>query len=166
MLLINTNNFYHAFSLVFSKHKFPLSAASPPPPKSSFSQASDSITKNKLKLPLVSLTKSLPNTQFDLIQSEKMVNFMMDKYIVPSFVVSLLGFLLLYVLRPRTPNYKKMDLKSTRKCETHNVISRKLEKGTDADVIIVGAGVAGAALAHTLAKVYSQLLSNLRFSYF
>lgn len=45
-----------------------------------------------------------------------------------------------------------MDLKSTRKCETHNVISRKLEKGTDADVIIVGAGVAGAALAHTLAK--------------
>nr|AGQ45639.1 lycopene epoxidase [Solanum galapagense] len=152
MLLINTNNFYHTFSLVFSKHKFPLSAASPPPPKSSFSQASDSITKKKLKFPLVSLTKSLRNTQFDLIQSEKMVNFMMDKYIVPSFVVFLLGFLLLYVLRPRTPNYKKKDLKSTRKCETHNVISRKLEKGTDADVIIVGAGVAGAALAHTLAK--------------
>lgn len=100
-----------------------------------------------------------------------MVNFMMDKYIVPSFVVSLLGFLLLYIiLRRRTPNYKKKDPKSTQKCDTHNVISSNLtngecesKKGNDTDVIIVGAGVAGAALAHTLAKVYSQLLSTYGF---
>lgn len=93
-----------------------------------------------------------------------MVNFMMDKYIVPSFVVSLLGFLLLcIILRPRTRNYKKKDPKSSGKCDTHNVIPSNL---TDTDVIIVGAGVAGAALANTLAKVYPQLLSVYCFLFF
>ncbi|XP_055805146.1 squalene epoxidase 3-like isoform X2 [Solanum dulcamara] len=165
MLLINTNNNnYLSFSVVFSKHNFSVSATqtTPPPPpfKSPFSQALASNTEKKLKLPLVSLSKSLRNTQFGFIQDEKMVNFMMDKYIVPSFVVSLLGFLLLYIiLRRRTSNYKKKDHKSTQKCDTHNVISSNLtngecesKKGNDTDVIIVGAGVAGAALAHTLAK--------------
>ncbi|XP_060192210.1 squalene epoxidase 3-like [Lycium barbarum] len=88
-----------------------------------------------------------------------MVNFMMDKYIVPSFIVSLLGFILLYILRPRTPNYyKKKDNKSG---ETNNVITSncKSEKGSDnTDVIIVGAGVAGAALAHTLGKEGRKVL--------
>lgn len=88
-----------------------------------------------------------------------MANFMMDKYIVPAFIVSLLGFVVIYILRPRTPpnNYKKKDPKSAEKCETHNVIKGVCKSGkgrSDTDVIIVGAGVAGAALAHTLGKVY------------
>ncbi|OIT38388.1 squalene epoxidase 3 [Nicotiana attenuata] len=96
-----------------------------------------------------------------------MVNFMMDKYIVTTFFVSLLGFLLLYILRPRlrTTYYKKKDPKTSQKCDTHNVISSnlingecKLEKGSDADIIIVGAGVAGAALAHTLGKEGRRVL--------
>lgn len=183
MLPINTNNNCPSFSLILTKHKISVSAIqrrtpSPPPPphpKSPFSQASVSITKKHLRLPLVSLSKPLVNTQFDFIQDERMVNFMMDKYIVPSFVVSLLGFLLLcIILRPRTRNYKKKDPKSSGKCDTHNVIPSNLttgecgsEKGATAtDVIIVGAGVAGAALANTLAKVYPQLLSVYCFLFF
>ncbi|XP_016434789.2 squalene epoxidase 3 [Nicotiana tabacum] len=162
MLLINTPNNI-SFSLVFSKHKFPVSTNQTPP---QLSQPSASSTKKKLAL--ISFSKYLRNTQLQFISTnEKMVNFMMDKYIVPTFFVSLLGFLLLYILRPRfrTPYYKKKDPKSIQKCETHNVISSnltngecKLEKGSDADIIIVGAGVAGAALAHTLAKEGRKVL--------
>ncbi|XP_009784486.1 squalene epoxidase 3 [Nicotiana tabacum] len=163
MLLINIPN-NPPFSLVFSKHNFRVSTNQTPPQLSQPSASS-----KKKKLALISFSKYLRNTQLQFISTnEKMVNFMMDKYIVPTFFVSLLGFLLLYILRPRLrtgPYYKKKDPKTSQKCDTQNVISSnltngecKLEKGSDADIIIVGAGVAGAALAHTLAKEGRRVL--------
>ncbi|KAK8716581.1 hypothetical protein V6N13_043887 [Hibiscus sabdariffa] len=83
-----------------------------------------------------------------------------DNYIVGTFLVSLSTFLFLLVLRRNNNNREK---------KSEKVSSRQLKIKTDAvngtssgecssesgfgdDVIIVGAGVAGAALAHTLGK--------------
>ncbi|KAK1440665.1 hypothetical protein QVD17_06494 [Tagetes erecta] len=85
-----------------------------------------------------------------------------NSYIVATFFVSLLGFVVLSVIRRRTShsvshfrkivygnNYgfrNRSDIDPTRGEFRHRFGS------ADADVIIVGAGVSGAALAHTLGK--------------
>lgn len=88
-----------------------------------------------------------------------------DLYILGSFIASLLGcFVFLYNLRRMISKKSKAVMKYGSKEETAAVKSsspvkngrcRKAEDGRTTDVIIVGAGVAGAALAHTLGKVRS-----------
>ncbi|CAD5330237.1 unnamed protein product [Arabidopsis thaliana] len=61
-----------------------------------------------------------------------------------TFVASLFAFLLLYVLRRRSKTiHGSVNVRNG---------TLTVKSGTDVDIIIVGAGVAGAALAHTLGK--------------
>ncbi|XP_051144271.1 squalene monooxygenase SE1-like [Andrographis paniculata] len=79
---------------------------------------------------------------------------MIDQYILGGFVASLFGFVLLYNLR-RNVRRTKVS-KAVRKNESVKGSAagggRTVDDGGDADIIIVGAGVAGAALAYTLGK--------------
>lgn len=89
-----------------------------------------------------------------------MENTIDNSYIVGTFFASFLGFVLLSVLRRRTSNSISHSKKIT---SGNNTTGRNRSDPTrgefrprfgsaDADVIIVGAGVSGAALAHTLGK--------------
>ncbi|KAL9269757.1 Squalene monooxygenase SE1-like protein [Drosera capensis] len=75
-----------------------------------------------------------------------------DPYIVGSVVVSLLGFLLFSTLAKsmRTRSEEQSDVVEKTKVGRRSGEEEKEEDA--AEVIIVGAGVAGAALAHTLGK--------------
>ncbi|KAH9805522.1 Squalene monooxygenase [Citrus sinensis] len=83
---------------------------------------------------------------------------MIDQFIGTFFATSLIGLLLLIILRPNKmkklpksrKNYNKMenDVVLTSADNEHSLP----ENVSGPDVIIVGAGVAGAALAHTLGK--------------
>lgn len=83
---------------------------------------------------------------------------MEEHYVLGLVLASLLGFLLVYALF-----FKKNDrrdsveaVKSTTATTTTAISGECRSRngaGDDVDVIIVGAGVAGAALAHTLGKV-------------
>uniref|UniRef100_A0A5B7BNB0 squalene monooxygenase n=1 Tax=Davidia involucrata TaxID=16924 RepID=A0A5B7BNB0_DAVIN len=93
-----------------------------------------------------------------LTHSKKMT-IVVDDYILPTFFASLLGFVLLHILRRRTKKNKRDDHKATSAFEIRNDCVRSSTNGEcrsgdghESDVIIVGAGVAGAALAHTLGK--------------
>lgn len=93
-----------------------------------------------------------------------------DPYVVWTFFASLLGFLLLSVLRRR--NYGNATAQDKGKVKNKNNTSDnhiseecvkssgdgecRPEYGSGTDVIIVGAGVAGSALAHTLGKVIKK----------
>ncbi|EOA26359.1 hypothetical protein CARUB_v10022880mg [Capsella rubella] len=72
----------------------------------------------------------------------------LDRFFIGTFVASLFAFAFLYVLR-RSSNDA---IRNRSKKIGRLVVSRKDDSGTGIDVIIVGAGVAGAALAHTLGK--------------
>ncbi|XP_065874196.1 squalene epoxidase 3-like [Euphorbia lathyris] len=73
-----------------------------------------------------------------------------DTYIFGTFFASLFAFLLLYILRP---NVKKMEkIKQISFFNTQNDVALTPPNVSGTDVIIVGAGVAGAALAYTLGK--------------
>ncbi|KAK4491170.1 hypothetical protein RD792_001900 [Penstemon davidsonii] len=80
---------------------------------------------------------------------------MIDQYILGSFVASLFGFVLLYKLR-RKIKKPKSNSKIGNKDECINSSAAdggsQAHSGVEDDVIIVGAGVAGAALAYTLGK--------------
>ena len=82
-----------------------------------------------------------------------------DNYIVGTFLVSLFGFAFLFILRCNNNRKKKTEKDSREfKIQTDAVNCADIggcspEYGSCDDVIIVGAGVAGAALAHTLGKV-------------
>lgn len=81
---------------------------------------------------------------------------MIDLYIFSGFVASLFGFVLLYNLRRKIRKTKGTKVvggeESIKTSATAGHVLRKEDDG-DADIIIVGAGVAGAALAYTLGKV-------------
>lgn len=93
-----------------------------------------------------------------------------DLYVVWTFFASLLGFLLLSVLLHR--NYGNATAQDEGKMKNKNKTGEnhvseecvkssgdgecRPEYGSGTDVIIVGAGVAGAALAHTLGKVIKK----------
>lgn len=83
-------------------------------------------------------------------------------YVVGTLLASVLGLVLLYVLRRRNGDARaKVPRKdgvyvTTREASPRDSANRDCspENGFGAaDVIIVGAGVAGSALAHTLGKV-------------
>lgn len=83
----------------------------------------------------------------------------MDDYIVGTFFAILFGIILVYVIRVKSTEQKNRD----RGCGVSDIGYEirsdptngecRSEKESDPDVIIVGAGVAGAALAYTLGKV-------------
>nr|KJB18067.1 hypothetical protein B456_003G032500 [Gossypium raimondii] len=88
-----------------------------------------------------------------------------DNYIVGTFLVSLFAFLFLFILRRYNNNNNNNNDNNTRKKRFETGYSREIKTQTGAgkgecspgngsgdDVIIVGAGVAGAALAYTLGK--------------
>ncbi|KAL3843821.1 hypothetical protein ACJIZ3_001224 [Penstemon smallii] len=81
---------------------------------------------------------------------------MIDQYILGSFVASLFGFVLLYKLR-RKIKKPKSNSKIGNKNECINGSAAdggsQADSAGEVDVIIVGAGVAGAALAYTLGKI-------------
>ncbi|GMH06336.1 hypothetical protein Nepgr_008176 [Nepenthes gracilis] len=82
------------------------------------------------------------------------------QYIVGTFFGSLLGFVLLFTFfRDKRNAAKRKDRRGGGAVEMREQVVRSSENGgffpdgvPDADVIVVGAGVAGAALAYTLGK--------------
>ena len=93
---------------------------------------------------------------------------MVDNYIVGSFFASLVGFVLLYIFRSnataeadkkrdhRRPGVAFDEIRND--CVRSSTNGEVRPKGgPETDVVIVGAGVAGASLAHTLGKVRSSL---------
>lgn len=95
-----------------------------------------------------------------------MMMVVIDQYIVGIFVISLLGFILLFSLfRDVKSNSKKKDRRSV--VGDLSEVDRSSDEGRhnsgEPDVIVVGAGVAGAALAYTLAKVMLMLHASFFF---
>lgn len=84
---------------------------------------------------------------------------MIDQYIFGGLVASLFGLALLYKLGRR--------IRKTKAAHLDECITREAADGGDlrqaADVIIVGAGVAGAALAYTLGKVMKSYVFFFSF---
>lgn len=87
-------------------------------------------------------------------------------YIAVTLFTGFLGFCFLSILgRPR-PRRRGLSFVAGDSYQTRNDPARAdhpRDNGFGADVIIVGAGVAGAALAHTLAKVLMFLSITLSF---
>lgn len=81
---------------------------------------------------------------------------MIDQYIFGCFAASLMGFVLLYNLRRKIRRNRGSKPAGKDECvKTSSAAAAggsRQENGGDADIIIVGAGVAGAALAYTLGK--------------
>lgn len=81
---------------------------------------------------------------------------MADQYILGSIFASILGIVLVYVLFVKK-NGRRSSIDGGETTGTTTIAaadSRECRSRDDeVDVIIVGAGVAGAALAHTLGKV-------------
>ncbi|MFS7955638.1 putative squalene monooxygenase [Helianthus anomalus] len=91
-----------------------------------------------------------------------MENTIDNSYIVGTFFVSLLAFVVQLILRRRTSNsvshsrkivYGYNNVLKNRSDLTCGECFQPRYGSVDTDVIIVGAGVSGAALAHTLGKV-------------
>lgn len=95
--------------------------------------------------------------------SKMMMGAMVDNYVVGTLLASLLGsFVLFHILRRKTTAEKDEIRNDCVRSSTNGEV--RPEGGPENDVVIVGAGVAGAALAHTLGKVRSCFL--LSFSFF
>ncbi|CAI9769181.1 unnamed protein product [Fraxinus pennsylvanica] len=79
---------------------------------------------------------------------------MIDQYILGGFVASLFGFVLLCNLRRKIKKNNGSKIVRKDQCikTSNDGIHRLAVDGVSTDVIIVGAGVAGAALAYTLGK--------------
>lgn len=81
----------------------------------------------------------------------------LDQFILGTFLASLFAFMILYVLRRSSHDVSVNRSKKNRGfvvVDQNDAVSRNLTTEDDfvTNVIIVGAGVAGAALACTLAK--------------
>ena len=78
---------------------------------------------------------------------------MFSPYILGAFLASVLGFLLLYDLREKERKIKRHRRADGLVTSSSGIGECPQDDGFGTDVIIVGAGVAGSALAHTLGKV-------------
>lgn len=96
-----------------------------------------------------SLSSSLTVTQFPV--KKKMVT-VDGTLIVATFFASVLGFVFLHILRRLNNSNKVKPASSEIRCDPSTAPECGPHNGSDIDVVIVGAGVAGAALAHTLGK--------------
>lgn len=127
------------------------------PPTSNASTTNDILVYNTTKHRQQDHLSYIVASEPQLSPSRKNKNIMMidTSYIAVTLFTGLLGFLFLSILgRPRSRRDLSPvvgDSYQTRNDPTQADYPR--DNGFDADVIIVGAGVAGAALAHTLAKV-------------
>ncbi|XAR73023.1 squalene monooxygenase [Bertholletia excelsa] len=74
------------------------------------------------------------------------------QYLLGGLLASLLGLALLYKSKSTKKRRAPMVIQRHQSFKTSVNGSRRLETARSADVIIVGAGVAGSALAHTLGK--------------
>ncbi|XP_057482090.1 squalene epoxidase 3-like isoform X1 [Actinidia eriantha] len=91
------------------------------------------------------------------LTNPKKMTIMVDDFILGTFLASLLGFVFLYILRrsATTKADKRRRAVGAFNDEIRNDCVRSSENEEvrpEMDVIVVGAGVAGAALAHTLGK--------------
>lgn len=77
---------------------------------------------------------------------------MVDPRFLLGFFVSLLGFVLLYTSTSRKKKKNRPSFNSPTTQESYKTTSFSNPSPPTTDVIVVGAGVAGAALAYTLAK--------------
>lgn len=88
-----------------------------------------------------------------------------DQFILATFFASLFALVLVYVLR-RSSRRDDADSNRSKKnrglVQNDAVVSRNVAD-SGIDVIIVGAGVAGAALAHTLGKASLSIISLVIF---
>lgn len=128
--------------------------------------------KNKSKIliklrPSIFSASSTPGSHcfFNLFTKNKTS---MDHYIVGTLIA--VGFLFLFIFRRNDNRELKKD--STTYEAQNDVFRSSVDDGNNGsptDVIIVGAGVAGAALAHTLGKVklFSSLIYlGMQFHYY
>lgn len=117
--------------------------------------------KRQQQQDLTVLSSSSSSSGTQLYSYTNKMGMMMD-YIAGTLFAFSLGFSFLYILGHRNytiANYKKKNQKQKATACTSFETRNDLNHGdnpranqSDADVIIVGAGVAGAALAHTLGK--------------
>uniref|UniRef100_A0A5B6Z696 Squalene monooxygenase n=1 Tax=Davidia involucrata TaxID=16924 RepID=A0A5B6Z696_DAVIN len=86
------------------------------------------------------------------MELKMMMMMMIDEYFLGGIVASLLGFVLLYNSRRKIKNRASMEIRRD-ECtkSSQNGGYRSVISGST-DIIVVGAGVAGSALAYTLAK--------------
>ncbi|KAI9166162.1 hypothetical protein LWI28_027302 [Acer negundo] len=105
------------------------------------------------------ITTNINNNNNNNNNNEKKMSPFLDQYIVATLFASLFGFIFLFVLRRNNNNKKlKKDAEDNNKIQS-NIVQSSISTGDSSpeiasgvDVIVVGAGVAGAALAHTLGK--------------
>lgn len=87
---------------------------------------------------------------------------MVDQYTLGGILASVFALVAIYTLvAKKKKNNNRRDSPNARSESVNGVATAKGEcrsTNSDADVIVVGAGVAGAALAHTLGKVNFRLL--------
>ncbi|KAJ1384678.1 hypothetical protein SESBI_42301 [Sesbania bispinosa] len=79
---------------------------------------------------------------------------MVDPYALGWIICSVLSLVALYNLVFTRKNCIASSEAATENITTATGECRSLNRDGDAEVIIVGAGVAGSALAHTLGKVF------------
>lgn len=120
--------------------------------------------------PLIFLASTSWSHCFDILKKKKEM-VAVDQYIIATFFASLAGFLLLFLLRRNDKKTTKKDAGTykIRNDIVHSSVGDGDYSSPDGtDVIIVGAGVAGAALAHTFGKVisFTLLLLYLFIFYF
>ncbi|KAM3756894.1 hypothetical protein ACB098_02G147500 [Castanea mollissima] len=114
------------------------------------------ITKGFILIPTHSSSSSSSGS---LCFVPKKIMVVIDQHLLWTFFASLFGFVLLYIIRRNhNANYRKLKKKySPQQCVDNNSFTDgefRRVNGSDSgtDVIVVGAGVAGAALAYTLGK--------------
>ena len=106
----------------------------------------------------------LTRNYFTELKKEKMVMMTNDhQYLLGGVIASLLGFVLLYGSRLRREKSRASTVfrRSESFKTTANGSFGPTASSGGADVVIVGAGVAGAALAYTLGKVIVSLIFSL-----
>ncbi len=105
-----------------------------------------------------------------LVQNKTMV--VIDQHVVWTFFASLFGFVLLYIIcRNNNANNRKLKKKTfpEEQCDKNSSTDGECRHVSGSDIVVVGAGVAGSALAYTLAKVHFFFFfkrKNFFFFYF
>ena len=115
------------------------------------------ITKGFILIPTHSSSSSSSSGSLCFVPKKIMV--VIDQHVLWTFFASLFGFVLLYIIRRNNnANNRKLKKKnSPQQCVDNNSFTDgEFRHVNGSDVIVVGAGVAGAALAYTLGKVHFQ----------
>jgi hypothetical protein len=148
--LLYKTPFSPTISLVLRNQSTPSTPTTPRRTKTRASIPREVEGKGELLIPTHCSSSSWFNC---FVPWKKMV--LIDQHVLWTFFASLLGFVLLYTLRrnssKRTTNKKNFPEECAEESFADGVC--RPVNGSGTDVIIVGAGVAGSALAYTLGKV-------------